>query len=75
MAFYLINEFHCLKEEYNNEKIFLHFNNFISDFVNSFRLGYGSNFLKFEATNTSNKYAYLTADGLKNIKLAVSNSN
>ena len=42
---------------------------------NKFPFGYNNGFLQFDSTNTSNKYAYLTADGLKNIKLALSNSN
>ena len=42
---------------------------------NKFPFGYNNGFLQFNSTNTSNQYAYLTADGLKNIKLALSNSN
>ena len=42
---------------------------------NKFPFGYNNGFLQFDSTNTSNRYAYLTADGLKNIKLALSNSN
>ena len=42
---------------------------------NKFPFGYNNGFLQFDSTNTSNKYAYLTADGLKNIKLALSNNN
>ena len=42
---------------------------------NKFPFGYNNGFLQFDSTNTSNQYAYLTADGLKNIKLALSNSN
>ena len=38
---------------------------------NKFPFGYNNGFLQFDSTNTSNRYAYLTADGLKNIKLAL----
>ena len=42
---------------------------------NKFPFGYNNGFLQFDSINDSNKYAYLTADGLKNIKLALSNNN
>ena len=42
---------------------------------NKFPFGYNNGFLQFDSTNTSNRYAYLTAGGLNNLKLALSNSN
>ena len=42
---------------------------------NKFPFGYNNGFLQFDSTNTSNKHAYLTAGGLNNLKLALSNSN
>ena len=42
---------------------------------NKFPFGYNNGFLQFDSTNTNNKHAYLTAGGLNNLKLALSNSN
>ena len=41
---------------------------------NKFVLGFGGpNFIQFPSTNATNQYAFLTADGLNNLKLAISN--
>ena len=42
---------------------------------NKFPFGYNNGFLQFDSTNANNKHAYLTAGGLNNLKLALSNSN
>lgn len=41
---------------------------------NKFVIGFGGpNFIQFPSTNATNQYAFLTADGLNNLKLAISN--